>query len=89
MGSLSNSRIPAVDIGTHVLLRVLDLDRGRLAPRIVLAFLDVNSSGLICWAPRKAYLNGCTLEMNSQLLETTSRRHMMYLQVHHLFGQPQ
>jgi len=32
MVSLSNSRLPAVDIGTNVVVRVPDLDRGRLAP---------------------------------------------------------
>jgi len=29
MVSLSNSRFPAVDIGTNVVVRVPDLDRGR------------------------------------------------------------
>jgi len=33
MVSLSNSRLPAVDIGTNVVVRVPDLDRGRLAPQ--------------------------------------------------------
>jgi len=47
MGSLSNSRLPAVDSGTNVVVRVPDLDRGRLASRNVLAVVvDVNSSGL-------------------------------------------
>ena len=47
MVSLSNSRLPAVDIGTNVVVRVPDLDRGRLAPRNVLAVVvDVISSGL-------------------------------------------
>ena len=32
MVSLSNSRLPAVDIGTNVVVRVPDPDRGRLAP---------------------------------------------------------
>jgi len=44
--SLSNSRLPAVDIGTKVMVRVPDLDRGRLALRNVLAVVvDVKSSG--------------------------------------------
>src|SRR5215469_13628917 len=48
--SLSNSRLPSVDIGTNVVVRVPDIDRGRLAPRNVLAVVvDVNSSGLY-WA---------------------------------------
>jgi len=34
MVSLSNSRLPAVDIGTKVVVRVPVLDRGRLAPEI-------------------------------------------------------
>ena len=47
MVSLSNSRFPAVDIGTNVVVRLPDFDRGRLAPRNVVAvFADVNSSGL-------------------------------------------
>jgi len=46
MVSLSNSRLSAVDIGTNVVIRVPDLDRGRLAPRNVLAVVDINSSGL-------------------------------------------
>jgi len=45
--SLSNSRLPAVDIGTNVVVRVLDLDQGRPAPRNALAVVvDVISSGL-------------------------------------------
>jgi len=47
MVSLSNLRLPAADIGTNVVVRVPDLDRGRLAPRNVLAVVtDVNSFGL-------------------------------------------
>jgi len=47
MVSLSNSRLPAVDIGINVVVRVPDLDRGRLAPRNVLAIVvGVNSTGL-------------------------------------------
>jgi len=47
MVSLSNSRLPAAGIGTNVVIRVPDLDRGSLAPRNVLAVVvDVNSSGL-------------------------------------------
>jgi len=47
MISLSNLRLPAVDIGSNVVVRVPDLDRGRLAPRNVLAVVvGVNSSGL-------------------------------------------
>jgi len=32
MVSLSNSRLPAVDTGTNIVVRVRDLDRGRLCP---------------------------------------------------------
>jgi len=47
MASLTNSRFPAVGIGTNVMVRVPDFDRGRLAPRNILAVVvDVNSSGL-------------------------------------------
>jgi hypothetical protein len=45
--SLSNSRLPAVDIGTNVVVTVPDVDRGSLTPRNVLAVVvDINSSGL-------------------------------------------
>jgi len=37
MVSLSNPRLPAVDIGTNVVVRVPHRDRGRLAPRNILA----------------------------------------------------
>jgi len=37
MASLSNSRLPAVDIGIDAVIRVADLHRGHLAPRNVLA----------------------------------------------------
>ena len=57
MVSLSNSRLPAVDIGTNVVIRVPDLDRGRLAPRNVLAVVvDVNSSGLYLLGTKEGQL---------------------------------
>jgi len=57
MVSLSNSRLPAVDIGTNVLVRVPDLDRGRLAPRNVLAVVvDVISSGLYLLGTKEGLL---------------------------------
>ena len=57
MVSLSNSRFPAVDIGTYVVARVPDLDRGRLAPRNVLAVVvDVNSSGLYLLGTKEGLL---------------------------------
>jgi hypothetical protein len=44
--SLSKSRLPAVDTRTNVVVRMPDVDRGRLAPRNVLAVVvHVNSSG--------------------------------------------
>ena len=47
MVSLSNSRLPAVNTGTNVVIRVPDIYRGHLAPRNVLAVIvDVISSGL-------------------------------------------
>ena len=77
MASPSNSRLPAV-VGTNVVVRVPDLDRGRLAHRNVLAVVLMSTLvGFICWPRRKAYLSGCMLAMNSQLLTTTSSRHMM------------
>ena len=57
MVSLSNSRLPAVDIGTNVVGRVPDLDRGRLAPRNVLAVVvDVKSSGLYLLSKKEGLL---------------------------------
>jgi len=54
MVSLSNLRLPAVDIGTNVVVRVPDLDRGRLAHRNVLA--DVISSGLYLLGTKEGLL---------------------------------
>jgi hypothetical protein len=55
--SLSNSRLPAVDIGTNFVVRMPELDRGRLAPRNVLAVVfDVNSSGLYLLGTKKGLL---------------------------------
>jgi len=57
MVSLSNSRLPAVDNGTNVVVRVPDLDRGCLAPRNVLAVVaDVNSSGLFLLGMKEGLL---------------------------------
>ena len=57
MVSLSNSRLPAVDIGTNVVIRVPDLDRGCLAPRNVLAVVvDVSSSGLYLLGTKEGQL---------------------------------
>jgi len=54
--SLSNSRLPTVDIGTNV-VRVPDLDRGCLVPRNVLAVVvDVNSSGLYLLGTKEGLL---------------------------------
>jgi hypothetical protein len=46
MVSLSLSRLPAVQIGTNVVVRVSAVDRGRPAPTNVLAVVDVTSCGL-------------------------------------------
>ena len=57
MVSLFNSRLPAADIGTNVLVRVPDLDRGRLALRNVLAVVvDVSSSGLYLLGTKEGLL---------------------------------
>jgi hypothetical protein len=57
MVSLSNSRLPAVDIGTNVVARVPDVDRGRLAPRNVLAVIvDVSCSGLFLLGTKEGLL---------------------------------
>ncbi|XP_025264624.1 KRAB-A domain-containing protein 2-like [Camponotus floridanus] len=47
MISFSNSKFPKVDIRTSVAVRVPDVDKGRVAPRNVLAVVaGINSSGL-------------------------------------------
>jgi len=57
MVSLFSSRLPAVDVGTNVVIRVPDLDRGRLAPRNILAVVvDVNSSGLYLLGTKEGQL---------------------------------
>jgi hypothetical protein len=57
MVSPSNSRLPAVDIGTNVVVRVPDLDLGSLVPRNVLAVVtDVNSSGLYLLGTKEGLL---------------------------------
>ena len=57
MVSLSNSRLPAVDIGTNVVVRGPDIDRGRLAPRNVLAVVvDVSSSRLYLLGTKEGLL---------------------------------
>ena len=57
MGSLSNSRFPAVDSGTDGEVRMPGLDRGRLTPTNVLAVVvDVNSSGLYLLGTKEGLL---------------------------------
>ena len=57
MVSLSNSKLPAVDIGTNVVVRVPDLDRGRLAPRNALeAVVDISCSGLYLLGTKEGLL---------------------------------
>jgi len=57
MVSLSNLKLPAIDIGTNVVVRVPDLDGGRLAPRNVLAVVvDVSSSGLYLFGTKEGLL---------------------------------
>jgi len=57
MVSLSNSRLPVVDTGSNVVVRVPDLDRGRLAPRNVPAVVvDVSSSGLYLLGTKEGLL---------------------------------
>ena len=57
MVSLSNSTIPAVDIETNVVIRVPELDRGRLAPRNALAIVvDVSSSGFYLLGTKEGLL---------------------------------
>jgi len=57
MVSVSSSRLPAFDIGTNVVVRVPELDRGRLTPRNVLAVVvDVSSSGLYLLGTKEGQL---------------------------------
>ena len=57
MVSLSNSRLPAVYIGTNVVVRVPELYRRILAPRNVLTvFVDVSASGLYLLGTKEGLL---------------------------------
>ena len=57
MVSLSNSRIPAVDTVTNVVVRVPDLDPGRLVPRNVLAVVvNFSSSRLYLLGTKEGLL---------------------------------
>jgi len=57
MVSLFISRLRGVDIGTNVVVRVPDLDRGRLATRNSLAVVvDANSSGLYLLGTKEGLL---------------------------------
>ena len=57
MVSLSNLRLPAVDIGTNVVISVPELERGRLAPRNVLAVIvDVSTSGFYLLGTKEGLL---------------------------------
>jgi hypothetical protein len=86
---LSNSRLPAVDIGTNV-VRVPDVDRGTLAPRNVLAVVvDVSYSGLYLLGTKEGLLERLLGRHEFTLLTTTSSMYMMCPQNHYLFGQPQ
>ena len=87
--SLSNWRLPAVDSGTNVVVRVRDIHQGRLDPRNILAVVaDVNSSGLYLLGTKEGLFERMHVSTNSQLL-ITSLGHMMCPQVHYLSGQPQ
>jgi hypothetical protein len=84
MVSVSNSRLPAVDIGTNTVVRVPDLDRGHLAPRNVLAVVvDGNSSGLFLLSTKEGLLE--RLYAHNEF--TTADNN--FIKVHYLFGQPQ
>ena len=57
MVSISNSRLPAVDIGVDVVVRVPELDRGRLVPRNILAVVvDVSCSGFYLLGTKEGLL---------------------------------
>jgi len=87
--SLSNSRLPAVDIGTNVVVRVPDLDRGRLASRNVLTVVvDVISTGLYLLGTKGSLLERLCARSEFTAGDTTSPRHRMCPPAHCLFGQP-
>ena len=75
MVSHSNSRLPAVDIGTNVVVRVPDLGRGRLPPRNVLVIVvDVFSSGIYLLGTREGLIERLNAHNESQLLTTKPHR---------------
>jgi hypothetical protein len=88
--SLSNSRFPAVDIGTNVVVRVPDLDRGRLAPRNVPAVVaDVSSYGLYLSGKKEGLLERLCARNEVTTADNNFTEAHMCPPVHRLFGQPQ
>ncbi|KAK5645096.1 hypothetical protein RI129_006396 [Pyrocoelia pectoralis] len=57
MLALSQQKLPPIKVGQNVVVKVPDVDRGRLAPRNVLAVvLSVNESGLYKLGTKKGAL---------------------------------
>jgi len=78
---------PAVDNGTNVVVRVPDLDRGRIAPRNVLTVVvDVSSSGLYLLGTKESLLE--RLYASSEFTAAVNNFIEAH-DVHYLFGLPQ
>jgi len=86
----SPTRLPAVDIGTNVVIKVPDLVRGRLAPRNVLAVVvDVNTSGFCLLGMKEGLLERLYARSEFIAADNNFTEAHMCPQVHYLFGQPQ
>lgn len=58
MVALSNAKLPPIEVGKTVVVRVPDVDRGRTAPRSVLAVVaEINASGLYKVGTKEGYID--------------------------------
>jgi hypothetical protein len=90
MVSLSNSRLPPLYNGTNFVVRMPDVDWGRLGLETLwqLSFISTLLN-FISRAPMKAYFSGYMLAVTPRLLIITLSMQMMCPEIHYFFGQPQ
>ncbi|XP_030750306.1 uncharacterized protein LOC115878088 [Sitophilus oryzae] len=71
MIALSNSKLPPIDVGRTVIVRVPDVDRGRLAPRNVLAVVNsvLTTLDFISLERKMELCSRCTVVMRFTLAE--------------------
>ena len=89
MVSLSNSRLPPLYNGTNVVVRMPDVDWGRLGLETPwqLSFISTLLN-FINRAPMNAYFSGYMLAVSPRLLIISSMQ-IMCPEIHYLFRQPQ